>query len=85
MGIKCRGSKVELDASEDAVGKMKQLVGSLTFGKIVEKIKKKGEDFEFYFMLFILGTFLCLTGSGLVSCKLLKLMASTNNNWANFD
>ena len=85
LRVRSGGVKVDLDVSKEKVDKMRKKVGLLAHGDILDKIKMKYSDFELYFMLYILGAFLCPTGSGIVSESLLKLMASTDKKWERYD
>ncbi|XP_028794538.1 uncharacterized protein LOC114750156 [Neltuma alba] len=87
LGLPDKGSKVKLDGFKDEVNELKKDYTPLTYSQIAEKIKSDEEDgnFEFYFVLFTVGTLLCPTGSASVSDKVLKVMACTENNWKKFD
>ncbi|XP_028755906.1 uncharacterized protein LOC114715276 [Neltuma alba] len=83
------GKKVRTDVDDDdeTYKRLKNEYGKVSFTKILKDIKsgENEENFEFLFMLYILGSFLAPTSQTTVSDKLVRVMCCTMNEFHRFD
>ena len=89
LGIPHKGETVKVDVSENdpSFQELKKVYRRKRYSIILEEIKTKEdtEEFEFLFVLFTLGIFLCPMSSGGVSDLTLKVMFATKDKFGRYD